>query len=218
MNIYCFSGLGADYRAFQFIDFAEHNVIHVPWIDPVSNETLESYANRLGDIISTNEPFVLIGLSFGGMLALEISKTKKPHQLILISSIVAHSEKPARMKIAGKLKLYQFVPKKYFTRPNRIAYSLFGTKTAQEKELLDQILKDSDPDFIRWALNSISQWKNKEKLACKRIHGTDDRIFPIKNLSIDVAIEGGGHLMVVSHSKEVGKAILEFIIERRLLP
>lgn len=211
MNIYCFSGLGADHRAFQFIDFAEHNVVHVPWIHPLSNETLESYANRLGEIINTAEPFVLIGLSFGGMLALEISKTKKPHQLILISSITSHSEKPTRMKIVGKLKLYQCVHKKYFTRPNKIAYSLFGTKTAQEKELLDQILEDSDPDFIRWALNSISQWKNEEKIECKRIHGTEDRIFPIKNLICDVKIEGGGHLMVVSHAKEVGIAILKWI-------
>lgn len=211
MKIYCFSGLGADERAFQFLDFSGHTVVHVKWIDVHSDETLESYAQRIGEIIDTSEAFVLLGLSFGGMLCVELSKTFNPTQIILLSSITGRHEMPIRMKISGALNLYRFVPAKYFNQPSKIAHRLFGVKTELEINLLDQILKDSDAHFVKWALNAITQWKNTEVPSCYRIHGTLDRIFPYKLQRVDTTISGGGHLMVVSHADEVSAAIKKAI-------
>lgn len=42
-KIYIFSGLGVDKRVFDKIDFSRLNVVFVDWIDPLKNETFESY-------------------------------------------------------------------------------------------------------------------------------------------------------------------------------
>lgn len=211
MTIYCFSGLGADERAFQYIDFSHHTIVHVKWIDANPNETLENYAHRIASIIDQSQPFALLGLSFGGMLCVEISKKMKPEKLIVLSSITGRDEMPARMKISGALNLYRFVPAKYFNKPSKIAHYLFGVKTEKERNLLDQIVQDSDPKFVKWALEAITKWTNTQKPICHRIHGTEDRIFPYKLQKVDTTIQGGGHLMVVSHADEVSSAINSFI-------
>ncbi|HCF62788.1 MAG TPA: hypothetical protein DEU93_00310, partial [Chitinophagaceae bacterium] len=72
MKAYCISGLGADERIFCNLHFPEAlEPVYLKWIKPEPNETLEQYAMRLSEKIEGDEPFVLIGLSLGGMLALE---------------------------------------------------------------------------------------------------------------------------------------------------
>lgn len=75
MNVYFISGLGADKRIFSKLTLsAEFDIIHIDWIVPFSKETLVSYAKRLSKVIDVNNPFALIGVSFGGMIAVEIAK------------------------------------------------------------------------------------------------------------------------------------------------
>lgn len=209
MKIYCLSGLGADERAFQYIDTGVHAIEHMPWIDPLENESLRSYAHRMAARIDVDEPFALMGLSFGGMLAVEINKIKPAVQLILLSTICSHQEKPLRMRISGKLGLYNLVPARYFTQPSRIAHRLFGAQTDRERQLLNEILADGDPNYVKWALNAISRWKNTDPVTAVRIHGTADKILPARGLPIDHLIPGGGHLMVISHAPEVSVKICE---------
>jgi len=66
MNAYFISGLGADKRIFSKLKLSEKiNIIHVDWINPDRNETLEAYSKRLSRIIDTSQPFALVGVSFG---------------------------------------------------------------------------------------------------------------------------------------------------------
>ncbi|SDF62642.1 Thioesterase domain-containing protein [Pedobacter terrae] len=84
MNAYFISGLGADQRIFSRLKLSEKiSIIHVEWINPNKNETLEVYAERLSRIIDTSKPFALVGVSFGGMIAVELAKLLKPLQLLL---------------------------------------------------------------------------------------------------------------------------------------
>ncbi len=55
------------------------------WIEPLKNESLKNYAQRISNKITSDNP-TLIGLSFGGILAVEISKILKLQKVILISS------------------------------------------------------------------------------------------------------------------------------------
>jgi pimeloyl-ACP methyl ester carboxylesterase len=72
MNIYLISGLGADKRVFSKLGFSTNHVIkHIEWIKPNSNEDLSSYARRLARQIDESKPFFLVGVSFGGMIAVE---------------------------------------------------------------------------------------------------------------------------------------------------
>jgi pimeloyl-ACP methyl ester carboxylesterase len=209
MKIYCFSGLGADERVFKYMDFSPYELVHVQWISPLENETLESYAGRIGTIVDTSLPYALMGLSFGGMLVQELSKRLQPVKTIVISSISGKHEMPLRMKITRTLQMYKYIPAKYFNRPSNIAFGLFGAKTDLEKETLTEILQDTNPAYIRWALHAISNWQNTETVSAYRIHGSQDQLFPVKNVHPDYVVNGGGHLMVVSHPKEIEREILK---------
>ena len=86
MIIYCFSGLGADKRVFKHLKL-DANLIHVDWIEPFENESIKSYSKRLSlKIPEDGKNFGILGVSFGGLIATEISKILNPKITILISS------------------------------------------------------------------------------------------------------------------------------------
>ncbi len=210
-KIYVFSGLGVDERVFDNIDFGTLDVEFIDWIQPLENESLESYALRISKKI-TYENTILIGLSFGGMIAVEISKIIKVEKLILIASAKNKFELPFIYRLFGKLNLIKLIPKKIFKQQNSITNWIFGIETDSEIQLLKEILQDTDLDFFSWAINVIANWKNEnipEK--CFHIHGNKDRIIPIKNVKADFVIENGGHFMTVNKSKEIEDVILSLI-------
>lgn len=85
MKVYAISGLGADARVFQFLKLPIE-IITIDWLSPKRNESLSEYAARLIPQINIKQEFILLGVSFGGLIALELSKLLKPKATILISS------------------------------------------------------------------------------------------------------------------------------------
>lgn len=204
-TIYILSGLGADRRVFQHLDLSGYNIVFLDWIKPESDETLPSYASRLSARITSDRP-VLVGLSFGGMLAVELSKLINCQRLILISSAATSKEIPLLYRIAGKIGMHRLLLINVIRRANILTYWLFGVKSKAHKLLLKMVLRDIDPHFLRWALDSIVRWKNQtipDNLF--RIHGSTDRILP--NSHGQVIIKGGGHLMVLEKADEVSAAL-----------
>lgn len=205
-KIYIFSGLGVDKRVFDNIDFSGLNIAFVDWINPLKNETFESYAYRISKDFENNS--ILIGLSFGGMLAVEVSKIIPVKKVILIASAKNKNELPKWFLLAGKLKLNRIVPSTLLKSTNFITNWLFGATTSTEKLLLKNIIKDTDPTFLKWAINQIVNWKNLSvPQNCIHIHGTTDRILPAKYLKVDYSIKNGGHFMTVNKANEIEKII-----------
>ncbi len=67
MKVYFISGLAADKRVFKYISLPTGcEAVHLDWITPQKDDTLPSYALRLASAINRDEPFALVGLSFGG--------------------------------------------------------------------------------------------------------------------------------------------------------
>ena len=64
-HIYCISGFGADERVFSKLNFEDHDVHFIPWIDPLKNETIEGYAKRMSEQIKHDNP-ILFGLIIWG--------------------------------------------------------------------------------------------------------------------------------------------------------
>ena len=96
-HIYCISGFGADERAFSKLNFGNNKVHFLPWLLPITKESIEEYAQRMGKQIQHENP-VLIGLSFGGMMSIEIAKCIKTELVIIISSIKSFHEIPLWIK------------------------------------------------------------------------------------------------------------------------
>jgi pimeloyl-ACP methyl ester carboxylesterase len=211
MVIYFISGLGADERAFQKLSLPTNWTIkHLKWLDIGLNETLESYVLKFSKLIDISKEFVLVGLSFGGIMATELNKIIQPKAIILLSSITTRQELPVIYKLIGLLKINRLIPQLMLNKVFPFTDWYFGIKTKEEKILLRQIIHDTPPPFLKWAINEILHWKNTERPATVfHIHGTKDRIFPIRNLNIDLKIKNGGHFMVYTKADEISKILIE---------
>ncbi|AWA31065.1 alpha/beta hydrolase [Flavobacterium magnum] len=202
-KIYIFSGLGVDRRVFDNIDFGDLDIEFVEWIEPIKNENLENYAKRISKKIVSANP-ILVGLSFGGILAVEISKFLKPRKIILIASAKTRYELPKIYRVAGKMKLNKLLPSSMLKMQNFITNWFFGVETKDDKLLLNNVLIDTNPKFLRWAINEIVNWKNEtypENYI--HLHGTKDQIIPIENVNVNFEIKNGGHFMTVNKPKEI---------------
>lgn len=206
-NIYLFSGLGADKRAFQALDFSGFNPVFIDWIAANKDETIEDYCTRLIDQINSEKP-ILVGLSFGGMVAIEVAKQIKTEKVILIASAKTKAEIPLYYRLLGKLRLHQLIPTKILMTPTFITYWFFGVKTVGEKQLLKGILNDTDPKFLKWAIDKILHWQNQTiHDDVFHIHGTADKILPIRYVNPNKVIKDGGHLLTLNRTTELNKTL-----------
>ena len=210
-TIYVFSGLGADERVFYKIDFGSYNTVFIKWITPRKNEFIEDYALRLTTQIITKNP-ILIGLSFGGMMAVEVAKHIATEKLILLSSAKNKNEIPYYFRMAGMLGIHKIIPASLLIKANMFTNWFFSSRTKAEKKMLSAILHDTDPVFLKWAIAKIATWQNmyihKNLL---HLHGTADRILPIKNVTANESITGGAHLMVVTNAEEVSAILVKLL-------
>jgi pimeloyl-ACP methyl ester carboxylesterase len=155
----------------------------------------------------------LIGLSFGGMMAVEVAKQISTEKVILIASAKTKKEIPFYYRLAGKVYLHKLLPAKVLKWPNAFAYWFFGVTAVEDKLLLAQILNDTDSHFLKWAIGKVARWRNTTELPnIKHIHGTADRVLLFRCVNIDVAIDKGGHLMTLNKAAELDQH-LKVLIE-----
>lgn len=202
-QVYIFSGLGADERAFKFLSFENCSVNFIKWIIPDNNESITSYAKKLALQI-TKPNAIFIGLSFGGMMAVEVAKLLKPQQLILIASAKTKYEIPFYYRFTGLLNLHKLLPVTILKKPSFITNWFFGVTNVKDKLLLAEILRDTNKIFLKWAINTIVHWQNTSLVNnCTHIHGTADRILPYLFVKADIDIKDGGHFMTINKSAEL---------------
>lgn len=206
-ELYIFSGLGGDERVFQHLDFSDFSPTFVKWIVPLENEAIDNYATRLLDQITTTKP-TLIGLSFGGIMAIEVAKQIDTKKVIVIASAKTKNEIPFYYRFAGKLGLHKLLPIRLLKSSNFITNWFFGTSSEFDKLLLKQILKDTDPTFLKWAIGKIVLWTNlTPPKNIFHIHGTRDRILPLIFVKCNLKIKRGGHLMTLNQAKELNQIL-----------
>ncbi|WP_027064853.1 alpha/beta hydrolase [Maribacter sp. Hel_I_7] len=205
MKIYAISGLGADKRVFKYLTL-DYELVPIEWIKPKTKESIIEYSKRLiveyG--IDTDKNFGILGVSFGGLIATEISKLTKPKFTILISSVETRNELSGLIKLTGKSKLLELVPESLLNPPKAIASFMFGTN---KKELLNSIIDDTDVSFTKWAIRELMNWKNQTQLSnLIKIGGTKDKLLPPKGDNT-ILIDKGEHFMIVDKAKEISDII-----------
>ena len=69
---------------------------------------------------------------------------------------------------------------------------------------MKNIIQDTPPKFIKWAIGQILLWKNDERPSnVFHIHGNSDRLFCIRRIKADIRIENGGHFMIYNKANEI---------------
>ncbi|MBH8558591.1 alpha/beta fold hydrolase [Hymenobacter negativus] len=209
---YLIPGLGADERVFQFLRL-QGEAHTLRWLPPQkAPETLPHYAARLAAAIPPAQPCWLVGVSFGGVLALEVAQLRPLARVVLISSLVGPAELPWLGKLARITGLYHLVPPQLLPRLPRLAKWFFGVKTGLDYQLLRQILHDTDPDFTRWAIARLLQWPGRTAPVAIRIHGTDDRLLPA-GIAHSQYVLPGGHLIIISQAVEISRILNQLAAE-----
>ena len=210
IKIFAISGLGADKRVFKYLNI-NYNLVPIEWIEPKEKESITEYSLRLIEKyqIDQERNFGVLGVSFGGLIATEISKLTKPKFTILISSVETRSELSNLIRLSGKLKLIELIPEQFLIPPKSVAHFIFGT---EKKDLLNAILSDTDLIFTKWALRELTNWKNDSRIPnLIKIGGSKDKLLPPKGKDT-ILIKGGEHFMIVDRAQEISKIINEKVL------
>ena len=213
-NVYYISGLGADERVFTFLTVKNANESYIKWLDPHKKESISNYSKRLIDQIDISKPIILIGVSFGGIVAQEIAKHVHVEKLIIISSVKSFKEYGIDLKLVSYTKIYKVIPSFILKWSNKLTADFyFGVKSKEQSKLLKNIIIDTDEKFMVWAIDIIMNWKNFEKTSAGIVHiqGDKDRIFTNRNLENVKWINGGRHFMIVNKSNEISDIINEVL-------
>lgn len=209
MPIYYISGLGATERAFEKLDFVKNeNAVYLPWLSPAPNESISSYAVKMAEKISDADDNIVIGLSFGGMIGVEIAKIKKIKKVILISSCKTADEVPPYFKLSSQMGLLNIIPTSFIKSSNSLLHQFLGCKSEEEKNMANDFLKQVDTDYLSWAMRAICNWQNKILPdSYYHIHGTNDMLLPSSYVKADKLIEQGNHFMIMNRAAEINEIL-----------
>lgn len=213
-NIYLLPGLAADARMYspQVTSFTSAIALnHLPF---QKGETLSDYAQKFIPFIDRTQPFVLVGSSLGGMVAIELTRYIKPQKLILLASIKDRKEFPLFILSMRYLKLHRLVSGnmvKIFTQ--KMAKRLNNNKDKEITNLLIDMAASTDPKFIEHAMEAIVHWQPPKTLPEEtyHIHGSDDRLFPVHRIKNAIVVNGGTHVLNLPNSKEVNQLLHKII-------
>lgn len=209
--VYCISGLGADQRIFSHLEVPNVQFRHLPWLIPTTHEPIDAYALRMKAGIEGENP-VLLGLSFGGIMAIEIAKHCPGATVILLSSIPNRQSLPRWMRLCGSLRLNRLMPKRPGKGLSRLENYFLGVETEEDAGLVKAFKEKSSPDYLHWAIDRILNWQNEYRPGkLFHVHGGRDRIFPIRNLKPTHIVPDGGHFMVNNRAAAVNALLAEIL-------
>ena len=213
-KVFLIAGMGADTRVYNNIDLNENEVISVDWIEPHKTDTLKTYAQKLIFQYNITPNSIVIGNSLGGMIAVEIAKILPLKKVILISSIKTIDEAPWYFSMFRKLPVYELIPGKAFTSMGFLIKFVFGKMSDADSWLFNDMLKNSSPTFVKWAMKAVLAWDNKDVPPNTYIiTGDKDHVFDYRRIKDAITIKGGSHIMVFDKAKEINK-ILKKILKK----
>lgn len=207
-------GVGADRRLFEPQREAFPDLVVPDWLPPEPNESLPDYAARMAGAMAPSfhgeDPVVLGGASFGGMVAYEAAPHLRPAVVVQIASCrsrravramfratrpVAPAMLPGALRVAKTL--------------SPLAVELLTNLKTKQRNSLVGMFKEADPQFMKWALTAILHWEPSAPpgVPVRQIHGRRDLLIPAANVEADEVIPGGGHLINITHAAEVNAFI-----------
>ena len=215
-HIYCISGLGADHRLFANLSIPGYELIPLSWLPFDKEDDMATYAMKMASLIEDKAP-VILGLSFGGMLSVEIAKKYPQARVFIVSS----AKLPSELQIHGGaisrwLINSMIVPPAFLTYPAASALYYLGAKTKEEKKFISQIIREADGRFMKWALKTLANWQNTVcPTNVTHIHGTADKTIPSAHVHPDYWIEDGSHIMIYNMANEVSKIITDSLLKTK---
>ena len=206
--IYCIPGLGLDHRLFEKLSISGVELKYIDYIEPLSDEPIAGYAKRLSEKIE-DTTFSILGMSLGGILAVEISRIKKVESLFLISTVKNKSEVPNIFKYMDLLPTKNKIASKLAIDASVAFKPHYDKSDAAGNKLFDAMIRSASVELLAWGIQEIANWKFNEEINCPfyHVHGTADLIFPIKNIDKAETVKGATHYMLYNNADDISKRI-----------
>ncbi len=199
---------GADILVHEVYSEAGFDTTHITFPLPHRKESLSGYAWRLIPEIDTTSPFVLMGVSLGGMICIELADTLNPEKVIIISSAKRSAELPRRYTFQQKIPINRIIPKRLIKGGGRLLQGLVEPDRKHDKETFKEMLKAKDPLYLKRTVDMIVHWNRTEYSdQVVHIHGDKDHTIPIKNVQYNYLVEDGSHMMMVTRAPEINLII-----------
>lgn len=205
--IYAIPGLSTDRRIFQRLEL-EGEVRFLDWIEPKPAETLSNYAHRMAEKITTSETFILLGLSFGGIVAQEMASFLSVQKVILLSSIKSKEEMPLQFRLFRSIPFYRLSKGSWRIKLLPLWAPSFGITSKEEQVFLQEMFSGFSDMYRMWAIKELTNWNPTQvQVPIHHIHGEKDKVFPLSYIQQVEMISGGNHFMVYQRAKEVSERI-----------
>jgi pimeloyl-ACP methyl ester carboxylesterase len=201
-HIYLIPGLAASPGIFDFIELPKEffTVHHLSWELPLPQESLREYCQRFKTLILHKNP-ILIGVSFGGIVAQEIASLISVEKIVIISSVKSVHEFPRRIRYAKPFQLHKILPT--FMVEHVEWLFKYNLGIGQKKlERYERYLNVRDKKYLDWAFNCIVNWKRDvPDSRVIHIHGELDVVFPLRYIDTCHVIPGASHAAIITHAK-----------------
>lgn len=208
MKLYIISGLGADFKVLEKLEFANHLEIEfLDWLIPIPNESFSNYVQRMANRIDDSQPFYLLGYSFGGIMVQEIHRLKPAKKVVILGSIRSNKESSILMKIGKYTGLPKWLPQSFYGEKSVAIYSFFRKMIDSKNPQIMQYFRVKHPYYLKWSVEKIVEWKFEKCPEIIQILGDKDIVFPIKNSCPDYTIKGGTHLFPITKAREVSQIL-----------
>ena len=209
-KIYLIPGLGSDGRIYSKLHLEKCDTTIIEFVPIFKKETLEHYAKRLSVKIDTTHAFYLIGVSLGGMCAVEMCKYLHPVKTIIISSSMTENEIPFRYKFERVIPLQKIFGGRFYKFMTNLLRPIVEPESKHDKQIFKAMVHDKDPKFMKRSINCIVHWKNKKTPPnVVHIHGTRDHTLPYRRVKDPITVIGGSHMMTLVRAEEISKLINE---------
>lgn len=214
ITVYFIPGMAAGPEIFKNIRLPkEYRVEVLEWLIPEKDEPLKAYAKRMADRVKKPNS-VLIGVSFGGVVAQEMKQFLKLRKLIIISSVKTRSELPRRMRVAGFTKAYKLIPTSVVLSAEDLTKFSVGPKSKKRLRLYQEYLNVRNKQYLDWALKRMVTWDRVSKVSgVIHIQGDEDKVFPFKYIQDCIVIKGGTHIMILNRASEISRRLIKIIEE-----
>ena len=210
MKLYVISGLGADFKVLEKINFPENlEVVFLDWLIPENNEDFHHYVERMAARVDDSEPFALLGYSFGGLIVQEIDKIKPAEKVVIMGSIKSDKEKSRFIKFGEMSRITKYLPQRMFNVKSAAVYSVARNIVDPKNPKLMEYFTVRDPYYLKWGIEKVSDWKFEENPKVIQILGSKDIVFPAKYSKPDYIVQNGTHLFPATKPKEVSKILNE---------
>jgi pimeloyl-ACP methyl ester carboxylesterase len=214
IHVYLMPGMAANPTIFEHIKLPEDQFkIHwLEWEIPLAKESLQDYAKRMSLKVTHNKP-VLLGVSFGGILVQEMSRFLEVRKLILVSTVKTKHEIPKRLQLVAKTKAYKILPTQLLGNVKLLAKYAFGETLTKRAELYEKYLSVSNKTYLDWAIKEMVCWSQETPIPnCIHIHGEQDAVFPVNNITNYLSIPKGTHVMIIYKYKWFNENLPKIIL------